>query len=137
MLQKIEQLRKRITQRHKRIHLTLRVKTFFDNSTLATGSSTKSSTHSLDFPLMVINGIAGGKRERETAHKSYKVKLERLRSKRPTRHDQMVRLLDMPRLLVVKTLKPTQLALISYNQVLAMFKMIRIICLQIMLSMQV
>jgi hypothetical protein len=68
MLQKIEQLRKRITQRHKRIHLTLRVKTFFDNSTLATGSSTKSSTQSLDFPLMVINGIAGGKREREKLH---------------------------------------------------------------------
>jgi hypothetical protein len=49
MLQKIEH------SPHKSIHLTLEVKTFFDNSTPVTGSSTQS----LDFPLTVVNGIAG------------------------------------------------------------------------------
>jgi hypothetical protein len=78
------------------------VKTFFGNSTPATGSSTESSTHSLDFPLMTVNGIAG-REERRNLHTTVKVKLEQLRSARLTRHDQAVKLLDMPMLQVVKT----------------------------------
>jgi hypothetical protein len=35
------------------------VKTFFGNSTPATGFSMESSTQSLDFPLMAVNGITG------------------------------------------------------------------------------
>jgi hypothetical protein len=41
------------------------------------------------------------KGDRKKPHKSYKAKLERLRSARLTRHDQAVRLLDMQRLEVV------------------------------------
>jgi hypothetical protein len=44
----------------------LEVKTFCGNSTLATGFSTESSTESVDFPLMAINGITGSGREKET-----------------------------------------------------------------------
>jgi hypothetical protein len=40
------------------------VKTFFGTSTPVTGSSMESNTQGLDFPLTVVNGIAG--RERET-----------------------------------------------------------------------
>jgi hypothetical protein len=65
------------------------VKIFFDNSTAATGSSTESSTQSLDFPLTAINSIARRERERNL-HTTVKAKLERLRSTRLTRHDQAV-----------------------------------------------
>jgi hypothetical protein len=51
------------------------VKTFFDTSTPAMGSSTESSTESLDFPLMVINGITGRERRRNL-HTIVKAKLE-------------------------------------------------------------
>jgi hypothetical protein len=70
------------------------------------GSNTESSTQSLDFPLMVINDITG-RGKKKLAQNSYKAKLERLRLARLTRRDQAVRLLDMQRLQVVKTLKPT------------------------------
>jgi hypothetical protein len=106
VLQKIEHLQKHITRRHKSIHLALEVKTLFDNSTPAMGSSVESSTQSLDFPLMVINGIAG-REERRNMLTIVKAKLKQLHLARLTRHDQAVRLLDMPRLQVVKTLKPT------------------------------
>jgi hypothetical protein len=43
------------------------VKTFFGNSTPAMWSSTKSSTQSLDFPLMAMNGI-GEREERRNLH---------------------------------------------------------------------
>jgi hypothetical protein len=49
----------------KSIHLALEVKIFFINSTSVTGSNTESSTQSLDFPPMVINGIIERGRERE------------------------------------------------------------------------
>jgi hypothetical protein len=57
---------------------------------------------SLDFPLTVVNGIAGREGERETCTQQLKAKLERLHSARPTRRDQVVRLLNMQRLHVVK-----------------------------------
>jgi hypothetical protein len=72
MLQKIEHLRKRKhfsgsnTWWHKGIHLDLEVKTFFENSTPTMGFSMESSTQSLDFPLMIVKGIAGRGREIET-----------------------------------------------------------------------
>jgi hypothetical protein len=70
------------------------VKTFFDNSTPTTSTSTKSSTESLDYPLTAINNIA--EREmRENLRTTVKAKLERLRSTTLTRHDQAVGLLDM------------------------------------------
>jgi hypothetical protein len=50
---------------------------------------------SLDFPLTVVNGLAGKEKRRNLHIKSYKAKLERLRSIRLTRRDQAVRLLDM------------------------------------------
>jgi hypothetical protein len=72
MLQKIEHLWKRKhfcesdTRWCKGIHLALEVKTLFGDSTPVTGSSTESSTQSLDFPLMDINSIAGRGGEIET-----------------------------------------------------------------------
>jgi hypothetical protein len=63
------------------------------------GSSTDSSTQSLDFPLMAANGIAGRKREKSAHNKDTKnVKLERLRSARLIYHDMRVMKLDMQRL---------------------------------------
>jgi hypothetical protein len=47
----------------------------FSNSTLVIGSSTKSSTQSLDFPLTVVNGIAG-REERGNLHTTVKENLE-------------------------------------------------------------
>jgi hypothetical protein len=71
----------------KGIHLTLEVKTSFDNSTPAMGSSTE---------------FGSQKEGKENLHtKSYKAKLERLRSARLARHDQTVKLLEMQRLQVV------------------------------------
>jgi hypothetical protein len=93
------------------------MKIFFDNSTPATGSNTESSTQSLDFPLTVVNSIIR-REERRNLHTIVKAKLERLRSARLTGHYQEARLLDMPRLQVVKTLKPTT---ISFNHFYASF----------------
>jgi hypothetical protein len=63
------------------------------------GSSTDSSTQSLDFPLMAANGIAGRKREKSAHNKDTKnAKLERLRSARLIYHDMRVMKLDMQRL---------------------------------------
>jgi hypothetical protein len=67
VLKKIEHLRRSTTQWHKSIHLTLEVKTFFSNFTPTTGFSTEPSTQSLDFALMVINGITG-REERSNLH---------------------------------------------------------------------
>jgi hypothetical protein len=55
------------TRRRNGIHLTLEVKTFFSNSTPAMGFSMKSSTQSLDYPVIAINGIAERGREIETS----------------------------------------------------------------------
>jgi hypothetical protein len=53
------------------------VKTFFNNSTPVTGSSTEFSPQSLDFPLMVVNDIVGRERERErNMHITVKAKLK-------------------------------------------------------------
>jgi hypothetical protein len=92
---------KRTSQHHKSIHLALEVKSFFGNSTPTMGSNTESSTQSLYFPLIVINGIAG-RDERRDLHTAVKAKLDRLRSTRLTRYDQVIRPLDMPRLQGVK-----------------------------------
>jgi hypothetical protein len=46
----------------KGLHLALEVKTSFDNSTHATGSSTKSSTYKPGLPLTVVLDITGKKR---------------------------------------------------------------------------
>jgi hypothetical protein len=86
----------------KGIHLALKVKTSFGNSTPATGSSVVSSSKR--------PGVLTDSRHRhcrkegkENVHtKSYKAKLERLRSARLTHHDQALRLLDMQRLQVVR-----------------------------------
>jgi hypothetical protein len=56
-------------------HPALEVKTFFSNSTPATGSSMESSTQSLDFSLMAINSITRRERERENLHKIVKSKV--------------------------------------------------------------
>jgi hypothetical protein len=52
------------------------VKTFFNISTPVTGSSTESSTQSLVFLVMAVNGIAGREEGKKPAHMSYKAKLE-------------------------------------------------------------
>jgi hypothetical protein len=86
----------------KGIHLALKVKTSFGNSTPVTDSSTKSSSKKPRVPT--DNHHQHRQKEgKENLHtKTYKAKLERLRSARLTRHDQAVRLLDMQRLEVVK-----------------------------------
>jgi hypothetical protein len=79
----------------KGIHLTLEVKTSFGNSTPATGSSTQKP----GLPTDSHQRLRQKREKRRNLHiKSYKVKLERLRSVRLTHHDQAVRLLDMQRL---------------------------------------
>jgi hypothetical protein len=55
----------------------------------------------MNFLLTVINGLAEKEKRRNMHTKSYKAKLERLRSVKLTRRDQAVRLLDMQRLQVV------------------------------------
>jgi hypothetical protein len=78
----------------KGIHLTLEVKTSFDNSMPVTGSSMESSSQKLGVPT--YNHHRHCRKEEENLHtKSYKVKLERLHSARLTHHDQAVKLLDM------------------------------------------
>jgi hypothetical protein len=54
------------TRQCKGIHLTQEVNSFFNNSTPVMGFSTESSTQSLDFPLMAVNGITERGREKET-----------------------------------------------------------------------
>jgi hypothetical protein len=84
----------------KGIHLTLEVKTSCDNSTPVTGSSTESSSQKPEFPTN--NHHRHRWKEEDMHRKSYKVKLDQLRSTRLTHHDQAARLLDMQRLQVVK-----------------------------------
>jgi hypothetical protein len=85
----------------KGIHLALEVKTSFGNSTPATDSSTEFSSQKLAVPT--DSHHRHHQKEEENLHtKSYKAKLERLRSARLTRHNQVVRLLDMQMLQVVK-----------------------------------
>jgi hypothetical protein len=63
------------------------------------------------------------RKEQKNRHtKSYKTKLERLRSARLTQHDQAVRLLDMQNLQLVQTLMPTSTSLNLFNQVLAILR---------------
>jgi hypothetical protein len=62
------------------------------------------------------------KEEKNLHTKSYKAKLERLCLARLTRHDQVVRLLDMRRLQEVKTLVPTTISLNLFNQVLVILR---------------
>jgi hypothetical protein len=78
------------------------VKTSFGNSTPAMGSSTESSSQKPRVPTDSRHQHRW-KEEKENIHtKSYKAKLERLRSARLTYRDQVVRPLDMQRLQVVK-----------------------------------
>jgi hypothetical protein len=62
----------------KDIHLTLEVKTSFNNSTPATAPMRNPALRNLDFPLTAINDIAEseGERERNLHTKSYKANLE-------------------------------------------------------------
>jgi hypothetical protein len=84
------------------IHLALEVKTFFGNPTPVTVPGTESipqkSVHPTD---SYHRHHRKRERERNLHTKSYKAKLERLRSARLTRHNQAVKLLDMPRVQVV------------------------------------
>jgi hypothetical protein len=73
----------------------------------------ESSTQSLDFPLRAVNGIAE-REERRHLHTTVKAKLERLRLARLTQYDQAVKLLDMPRLQVVKNVKPTTTSFLHF-----------------------
>jgi hypothetical protein len=83
----------------KGIHLALEMNTSFVNYTLATGFSTGSSTQKHELPIDSHQRLHQKRERRRNLHtKSYKAKLEQLRSARLTRHDQAVRLLDMQRL---------------------------------------
>jgi hypothetical protein len=94
-------------QHNKSIHLTLEVKTFLDNSTPTMGSSTESNTYKPGLPTDNCHRHHR-KEEKGNLHtKSYKAKLEQLCSARLAHRDQAVRLLDMQRLQVIKTHKPT------------------------------
>jgi hypothetical protein len=86
----------------KGIHLTLKVKTSFSNSTSATGSSTKSSSKRPGVPTDSRHQHCQ-KEGKENLHtKSYKEKFEQLRSARLIHRDQAVRLLDMQMLQMVR-----------------------------------
>jgi hypothetical protein len=84
----------------KDIHLTIEVKTSFDNSAFAMGSSMESSTRSLDFNWQP-SSTSPERRNRNLHTKSYKAKLDWLRSARLTHRDQAVYLPDMQRLQMV------------------------------------
>jgi hypothetical protein len=85
----------------KDIHIALEMKASFDNSMPTTGYSTESSTMKSGLPTDPVNGLVGKEKRRNLHTKSYKAKLERLRSARLTRRDQAVRFLDMQRLQVI------------------------------------
>jgi hypothetical protein len=87
----------------KGIHLALKVKTTFGNSTPAMGSNTESVLRNLEFPLTVIISITKKKGRRTCTQKNYKAKLERLCSARLTRRDQAVKLLDLQKLQAIRT----------------------------------
>jgi hypothetical protein len=75
----------------KDIHLALEVKTFLSNSTPATGPSMESDPQKPGHPIDSHHRHHQKRgRERNLHTKSYKAKLERLRSARLTRHDQAV-----------------------------------------------
>jgi hypothetical protein len=67
----------------KDIHLALEVKTFFSYSTPTTSSSTESNFQSLDFPLMVVNGIAEREIRRNLHTKT--IRRQMVRRKKPSR----------------------------------------------------
>jgi hypothetical protein len=67
VLQKIEYLWKRITQRHKSVHLALEVKTSFGNSTPTMALVHNPVHKNLDFPLLAVNSIAR-REERRNLH---------------------------------------------------------------------
>jgi hypothetical protein len=78
------------------IHLTLEAKTSFSNSTPVMGFSTGFSTQKPGLPTDSHQRLHRKREKSKNLHtKSYKAKLESLRSARLTRHDQVVRLLDM------------------------------------------
>jgi hypothetical protein len=86
----------------KGIHLALEVKTSFDNSTLAPGFSTESSTQKPRLPTNSRQRLRQKREKRRNLHiKNYKAKLERLHSAKLIRRDQAVRLLDMQRFQVI------------------------------------
>jgi hypothetical protein len=87
----------------KGIHLTLEVKTSFDNSTRATGSSIESSSQKPAVPTD-SHHRHHWKEEEENLHtKSYTAKLERQCSTGLTRRNQAVTILDMQRLQAIRT----------------------------------
>jgi hypothetical protein len=71
----------------KGIHLTLEVKTSFGNSTPAMGSSTEFNSQKLVVPTNSQQRLRRNRRKEDTCTQQLKVKLERLRSARLTRHD--------------------------------------------------
>jgi hypothetical protein len=86
----------------KGFHLALEVKASFGNSTPTMGSSTESSSLKSGVPTYSRHRHRPREEEENLHTKSYKGKLERLRSARLTHRDQAVRLLDMQRLQVVR-----------------------------------
>jgi hypothetical protein len=86
----------------KGIHLALEVKTSFGNSTPETGSCTEFSYQKPGVPTDNRHRHRRKEEKKNLYTKSYKIKLERLRSARLTRSDQAVRLVNMQRLQVVK-----------------------------------
>jgi hypothetical protein len=86
----------------KDIHHALEVKTPFSNSTLATGFSIESNTEAWT-STNNHHRLSQKRVKRRNLHtKSYKAKLERLRSARLTHRGQAAELLDMQKLQVVK-----------------------------------
>jgi hypothetical protein len=86
----------------KGIHLALEVKTSFGNSMPAIGFSMGSSTKKPGLPTDSHQRLCRKREKRRNLHtKSYKAKLEQLRSVRLTHRDPAARLLDMQMLQVV------------------------------------
>jgi hypothetical protein len=86
----------------KGIHLALKVKTSFSNSTPAMGSSTESSSKKPGVPTDSHKWLHRTERKENLHTKSYKANLERLHSARLTHRDQAIKLLGMQRLHGIK-----------------------------------
>jgi hypothetical protein len=85
---------------------------------------------------MVVRGIIK-REERGNLHTIVKAKIKRLHSARLTSHDQAVRLLDIPRLQLVKTHKPTTIIFNHFYSSFNHIKVFNIVGLQPILGTQV
>jgi hypothetical protein len=118
-------LQKRLTRRYQGIHLALEVKTF-DNSTPVMVLSTESSSqkHVLSTASCQWHHRKREREREKPAHKQLQSKGWVTTLSKTDLTWPRGQLLDMPRLQVVKTHKPTSRNLITFKWILAKFEVI-------------